>query len=44
MFAQLCIVPYSQPPTHDSIANLSIIDVVMHNSRAQVVSRLQNFR
>jgi len=37
-------VPYAQPPAEGFVANLSIIDVMMHNSREQIAQHLQSFQ
>jgi WbqC-like protein family len=36
-------VPYPQPPSEGFIANLSMIDVMMHNSREQLAQHLKSF-
>lgn len=40
-----CIpLPYPQPPSSDFTANLSIVDVMMHNSRDQIAEQLRSFQ
>jgi hypothetical protein len=36
-------VPYPQPPAQGFMANLSMIDVMMHNSREQLAQQLNSF-